>query len=254
MHGAARPQMGADLALFITALTFPSVLPYLYVVIIILDRIFFPQLNQRFKSQRQNIREYLSRFPDSHGVHRFSQPFLQRIARRISGLLPPCVAFTATINSGQALPHPQLTWPHLQYGGFESARHHELIYMDSVCPLGYIVADSASGQTAPMTHYTLPTRHPTPQHISRTSCTFALTPDLLPGARDVATSYGSMRVYDWGSEDGKKVLFIHGDTTPAPMLGPVARDLANRGCRVKPSVRLSGLATFPVSYGEEPLS
>lgn len=57
-------------------------------------------------------------------------------------------------------------------------------------------------------------------------------PDILPGARDVATPYGVMRVYEWGPKDGDKVLFIHGDTTPAPMLGPIAHDLANRGCRV----------------------
>ncbi|KAM0797722.1 Alpha/Beta hydrolase protein [Usnea florida] len=56
--------------------------------------------------------------------------------------------------------------------------------------------------------------------------------DLLPGARDVATPYGVMRVYEWGPEDGNKVLFIHGDTTPAPILGPVARDLVDKGCRV----------------------
>ena len=56
--------------------------------------------------------------------------------------------------------------------------------------------------------------------------------DLLPGARDVATPYGVMRVYEWGPRDGNKVLFIHGDTTPAPILGPVARDLVDKGCRV----------------------
>ena len=56
--------------------------------------------------------------------------------------------------------------------------------------------------------------------------------DLLPGARDVATPYGMMRVYEWGPKDGSKVLFIHGDTTPAPILGPVARDLVDKGCRV----------------------
>lgn len=57
-------------------------------------------------------------------------------------------------------------------------------------------------------------------------------PDLLPGARDVATPYGVMRVYEWGPKDGEKFLFIHGDTTPAPMLGLVAGDLVKRGCRV----------------------
>jgi len=57
-------------------------------------------------------------------------------------------------------------------------------------------------------------------------------PDLLPGARDVDTPYGVMRVYEWGLEDGLKVLLIHGDTTPGPILGPVASQLVERGCRV----------------------
>lgn len=57
-------------------------------------------------------------------------------------------------------------------------------------------------------------------------------PDLLPGARDLDTPYGVMRVYEWGPEEGLKVLLIHGDTTPRPMLGPIASQLAERGCRV----------------------
>ena len=57
-------------------------------------------------------------------------------------------------------------------------------------------------------------------------------PDLFPGARDVTTPYGTMRVYEWGPEDGDKVLFIHGDSTPAPMLGPIARHLVKNGCRI----------------------
>ena len=57
-------------------------------------------------------------------------------------------------------------------------------------------------------------------------------PDYLPGARDVETPYGTMRVYEWGPEDGRKVVLIHGDTTPAPMLGPLAAKLVASGCRV----------------------
>lgn len=48
----------------------------------------------------------------------------------------------------------------------------------------------------------------------------------------MATPYGTMRVYEWGPEEGKKVVVIHGDTTPAPMLGPIAEVLVKRGCRV----------------------
>ena len=57
-------------------------------------------------------------------------------------------------------------------------------------------------------------------------------PDVLPGARDVTTPYGTMRVYEWGPEDGDKVLFIHGDATSVPILSPIARNLVKKGCRI----------------------
>lgn len=57
-------------------------------------------------------------------------------------------------------------------------------------------------------------------------------PDVLPGARDVDTPYGSIRIYEFGPEDGRKVLLVHGISTPAIVLGAVAQDLADHGCRV----------------------
>lgn len=59
-----------------------------------------------------------------------------------------------------------------------------------------------------------------------------LPADVLPGARDVSTPYGSIRAYEWGPEDGPKVLFVHGITTPCIALGGVAHALVDRGCRV----------------------
>ncbi|KAF7714806.1 Alpha/beta hydrolase fold-1 domain-containing protein [Penicillium ucsense] len=59
-----------------------------------------------------------------------------------------------------------------------------------------------------------------------------LPDDVLPGGRDVATPYGSIRVYEWGREDGPKVLLVHGITTPCIALGGVAHALVDRGCRV----------------------
>ncbi|KAF3386622.1 hypothetical protein F1880_000693 [Penicillium rolfsii] len=56
--------------------------------------------------------------------------------------------------------------------------------------------------------------------------------DVLPGGRDVASPYGSIRVYEWGREDGPKVLLVHGITTPCIALGGVAHALVDRGCRV----------------------
>lgn len=57
-------------------------------------------------------------------------------------------------------------------------------------------------------------------------------PDLLPGGRDVETPYGSLRVYEWGPDDGEKVLLLHGIGTPCLALGEMAKALVARGCRV----------------------
>lgn len=57
-------------------------------------------------------------------------------------------------------------------------------------------------------------------------------PDVLPGWRDVATPYGSIRVYESGPEDGERVLLVHGISTPAVALGDLAQELIKRGYRV----------------------
>ncbi|KAK0735008.1 Alpha/Beta hydrolase protein [Lasiosphaeria miniovina] len=63
--------------------------------------------------------------------------------------------------------------------------------------------------------------------------TLEYTPDAFPGARDVETPYGSIRVYEWGPESGAKVLFIHGISTSCQTLGKLAHALVDeKGCRV----------------------
>ncbi|KAJ4989816.1 alpha/beta hydrolase [Stagonosporopsis vannaccii] len=57
-------------------------------------------------------------------------------------------------------------------------------------------------------------------------------PDALPGARDVDSPYGSIRVYEWGPEDGEGILLIHGISTPSIALADVAHKLVEKGCRV----------------------
>ena len=57
-------------------------------------------------------------------------------------------------------------------------------------------------------------------------------PDTYPGSRDVESPYGSLRVYEWGPEEGRKVLLVHGIATPCIALGAVALGLADKGCRV----------------------
>ncbi|KAF2964391.1 hypothetical protein GQX73_g9186 [Xylaria multiplex] len=57
-------------------------------------------------------------------------------------------------------------------------------------------------------------------------------PDALPGARDVETPYGQVRVYEWGPEDGERVLFVHGISTPVVALGDLGHEMVARGYRV----------------------
>lgn len=64
------------------------------------------------------------------------------------------------------------------------------------------------------------------------AATMAYPPDAMPGARDVDTFYGSMRVYEWGPVDGEKLLFVHGDATPSLVFSKIAQGLVDAGYRV----------------------
>ncbi|POR35702.1 Uncharacterized protein TPAR_04101 [Tolypocladium paradoxum] len=57
-------------------------------------------------------------------------------------------------------------------------------------------------------------------------------PDVFPGARDVETEYGTIKVFEWGPEEGEKVLLMHGIGTPCVALGDMAKEFVTRGCRV----------------------
>ncbi|KAH8162582.1 hypothetical protein CIB48_g5674 [Xylaria polymorpha] len=79
------------------------------------------------------------------------------------------------------------------------------------------------------------------------AATLAYPPDALPGARDVETFYGTMRVYEWGPADGGKVLFVHGDATPCLIFAKIAQGLVDPGFRVM----LFGGHGFPYSNSEK---
>lgn len=57
-------------------------------------------------------------------------------------------------------------------------------------------------------------------------------PDVLPGSRDVETPYGCIKVFEWGPEDGEKVLLLHGISTPCLALGTLAEEIVSKGYRV----------------------
>ena len=62
--------------------------------------------------------------------------------------------------------------------------------------------------------------------------TLPYPPDALPGARDVVSPYGSIRVYEWGPDHGDRILLIHGISTPSIALSDLAHRLVAKGCRV----------------------
>jgi pimeloyl-ACP methyl ester carboxylesterase len=68
---------------------------------------------------------------------------------------------------------------------------------------------------------------------NNTLATCAYPPTSLPGARDVPTPYGSIRTYEWGPTTGRKILFVHGISTPCIALAGLAQELVEQhGCRV----------------------
>lgn len=89
---------------------------------------------------------------------------------------------------------------------------------------------SASKTPCPIISSPLKTHIPslTPSEID----SLPYPPDVLPGGRTVNTPYGSTRVFEWGPEDGEKVLLLHGISTPCLALGSVAEELVARGYRV----------------------
>lgn len=71
-----------------------------------------------------------------------------------------------------------------------------------------------------------------PKLSSEETASFPYPPDAYPGIRDVESPYGSLRVYEWGPEEGRKVLLVHGISNPCIALGAIAHGLADKGCRV----------------------
>jgi hypothetical protein len=108
---------------------------------------------------------------------------------------------------------------------------------------GVLATIALTTATLAILKHTLWPRHPpiipSPLHtvlpsLSETSLSaLDYRADAFPGARDVSTPYGSIRVYEWGPETGPKVLFIHGISTTCMTLGKLAHSLVNeKGCRV----------------------
>lgn len=56
--------------------------------------------------------------------------------------------------------------------------------------------------------------------------------DVNAEHRIVETQYGPIQIFEWGPEDGKKVIFLHGISTPCIAFKGIAEELVHEGCRV----------------------
>lgn len=77
-----------------------------------------------------------------------------------------------------------------------------------------------------------PTETLLPKLSEKEAAELPYPPDAYPGARDVASVYGNLRAYEWGPEDGKRVVLVHGISNPCIALGAIAHGLVDKGCRV----------------------
>lgn len=80
---------------------------------------------------------------------------------------------------------------------------------------------SSSSSSIRKTNKTIPSPRTTliPELSKQEIAELLYPPDYLPGARDVTSPYGNVRVYEWGPEDGGKILLVHGISTPCIALG-----------------------------------
>jgi len=106
-------------------------------------------------------------------------------------------------------------------------------------PLFYFAAGATSAVVL-STIYTF-LASPTSRHIASPLETQHTSPlrinpypsaNYIPGARDIATPHGNVRVYEIAPQEARKVVLVHGISTPSPALAPIAEKLAAKGCRV----------------------
>jgi len=135
----------------------------------------------------------------------------------------PALSLSSISQSLPSIPRsklPNLHHPYVAIGGAS---------LGSLLVLGTLMSVLKS---APTTIISSPVQTKLPQLSEEHVQELPYPPNALPGARDVNSPYGSVRVYEWGPEDGDKVLLIHGISTPGIAMADLAHKLVRRGCRV----------------------
>lgn len=119
-----------------------------------------------------------------------------------------------------------------EYVGFVHNKAVAVVVGSIVFTAGFLLRSALIPSTQPNTTTPSPRLTLLPQLSEDEVSRLPYPPDALPGGRDVDSPYGSTRVYEFGPEDGRKVLLIHGISTPCLALGGVAHALVEKGCRV----------------------
>ncbi|RDL36772.1 uncharacterized protein BP5553_06124 [Venustampulla echinocandica] len=112
------------------------------------------------------------------------------------------------------------------------SRDSYLIVASSVATTLAVVALAKTIQPTPKKIIASPRTTVLPRVSQEEQGELPYPPDIFPGARDVNSPYGSIRVYEWGPLTGRRVLLLHGISTPCISLGGIANTLVSKGCRV----------------------
>ncbi|KAJ4366762.1 hypothetical protein N0V83_007287 [Neocucurbitaria cava] len=145
--------------------------------------------------------------------------------------VPSVGAVGASVGAAVGAVTQRVKLPNLGKNLFRDVQAHQLYIIIGAASLSsLILLRSVAGSTSPRVPKPIPSpREVLPPEVLRAS---PYPPNALEGARDIDTPYGSIRVYEWGPKEGKRVLLIHGMSTPSVALSDLAHKLVKKGCRV----------------------
>jgi hypothetical protein len=147
----------------------------------------------------------------------------------LSGKAPPAKAASSMSISLPNMP----SLPSIPRSKLPDLRHpYVAIGAASLGTLLLLGTVSSALKSSPVTVIPSPVASKLPELTEEELQQLPYPPDALPGARDVKSPYGTVRVYEFGPEDGDKVLLIHGISTPCVAMADLAHKLVRRGCRV----------------------
>ncbi|KAH7346101.1 Alpha/Beta hydrolase protein [Pyrenochaeta sp. MPI-SDFR-AT-0127] len=145
--------------------------------------------------------------------------------------VPSIGAVGASVGAAVGAASRRVKLPNFGRNLFPGLQAHQLYIIIGAASLSsLLLLRSVAGPAGSGTLKPIPSpRETLPPEVLRAS---PYPPDALEGARDVQTPYGSIRIYEWGPKQGKRVLLIHGMSTPSVSLSDLAHKLVKKGCRI----------------------